>query len=38
MPLRLALTGENAGPELHVLLGLRGRTLVVSRLEDAIRA
>ena len=38
MPLRLALTGEDAGPELHVLLGLMGRARVVSRLEDAIRA
>ncbi|MBS1027300.1 glutamate--tRNA ligase, partial [Gluconobacter albidus] len=38
MPLRLALTGEDAGPELHVLLGLMGRERTVARLWDAIQA
>ncbi|WP_225199023.1 glutamate--tRNA ligase [Gluconobacter oxydans] len=38
MPLRLALTGEDAGPELHVLLGLMGRARTVARLRDAIQA
>ena len=38
MPLRLALTGEDNGPELHVLLGLMGHARTVSRLQDAIGA
>ncbi|MXV44056.1 glutamate--tRNA ligase [Saccharibacter sp. 17.LH.SD] len=35
MPLRLALTGEDAGPELAVLLPLMGRARVMQRLEEA---
>ncbi|MBS1033880.1 glutamate--tRNA ligase [Gluconobacter cerinus] len=38
MPLRLALTGEDNGPELHVLLSLMGHARTVSRLQDAIGA
>lgn len=38
MPLRLALTGEEAGPELHAMLDLMGRARAVTRLQDAIRA
>lgn len=35
-PLRLALTGEEAGPELAVLLPLMGRKRVSTRLEEAV--
>lgn len=38
LPLRLALTGENAGPELPVLLRLMGRVRVLQRLDDAIKS
>ncbi|GAB6854871.1 glutamate--tRNA ligase [Asaia astilbis] len=34
-PLRVALTGEEAGPELHALLPLMGRERVVQRLQEA---
>ncbi|MCQ9155485.1 glutamate--tRNA ligase [Acidomonas methanolica] len=34
-PLRLALTGEEAGPELHALIRLMGRDRVLARLQDA---
>ncbi|NVN04522.1 glutamate--tRNA ligase [Asaia spathodeae] len=34
-PLRLALTGEDAGPELHALLPLMGRERVIRRLQEA---
>ncbi|GBR46572.1 glutamate--tRNA ligase [Neokomagataea thailandica] len=38
MPLRLALTAEEKGPDLPTLLALMGRERVISRLKDAIRA
>ncbi|EHH69171.1 glutamate--tRNA ligase [Gluconobacter morbifer] len=38
MPLRLALTGEDSGPDLHTLLGLMGHARTVTRLKDAIHA
>ncbi|GBR51465.1 glutamyl-tRNA synthetase [Neokomagataea thailandica NBRC 106555] len=38
MPLRLALTAEDSGPDLPTLLTLMGRERVLSRLHDAIRA
>ncbi|WP_025885654.1 glutamate--tRNA ligase [Asaia prunellae] len=34
-PLRLALTGEEAGPELHALLPLMGHERVIRRLKEA---
>ncbi|WP_025841147.1 glutamate--tRNA ligase [Asaia platycodi] len=34
-PLRLALTGEEAGPELHALLPLMGHARVIRRLQEA---
>ncbi|AOX20159.1 glutamate--tRNA ligase [Kozakia baliensis] len=34
-PLRLALTGEEAGPELHALIQLMGRARVLQRLQEA---
>ncbi|MCX5613849.1 glutamate--tRNA ligase [Bombella saccharophila] len=37
LPLRLALTGEDAGPELAALLPLMGRGRVLQRLEDAVQ-
>ncbi|AQS87201.1 glutamyl-tRNA synthetase [Neoasaia chiangmaiensis NBRC 101099] len=36
-PLRLALTGEEAGPELHALIQLMGHARVAGRLTDAAR-
>ncbi len=36
LPLRLALTGEDAGPELAALLPLMGRARVEQRLKDAL--
>ena len=33
MPLRLALTGVEAGPELAPLLGIMGRDRVLARLQ-----
>ncbi|GBQ12728.1 glutamate--tRNA ligase [Swaminathania salitolerans] len=38
LPIRLALTGEEAGPELHGLMPLMGRERVLRRLRDAARA
>ncbi len=35
MPLRLALTGEDHGPELRVLIGLMGRARILARLALA---
>lgn len=37
-PLRLALTGEEAGPELHALCRLMGHDRVKRRLEEAARS
>ncbi|UPO80096.1 glutamate--tRNA ligase [Parasaccharibacter sp. TMW 2.1888] len=37
LPLRLALTGEDAGPELAALLPLMGRERVLHRLQDAMQ-
>ncbi len=37
LPLRLALTGEDHGPELQALLPLIGRDRAVSRLQVAAR-
>ncbi|WP_336946506.1 glutamate--tRNA ligase [Asaia sp. BMEF1] len=34
-PLRVALTGEEAGPELHALLPLMGHARVIRRLQEA---
>ncbi|MBK8208744.1 MAG: glutamate--tRNA ligase [Rhodospirillales bacterium] len=38
LPLRLALTGREHGPELRALLPLMGRSRVVQRLREAARA
>jgi glutamyl-tRNA synthetase len=35
MPLRLALTGRESGPEMAPLLARIGRTLALARLEAA---
>jgi glutamyl-tRNA synthetase len=36
-PLRLALTGEEQGPEMRVLLPLMGRERVAGRLRSSLR-
>ncbi|QHI95310.1 glutamate--tRNA ligase [Aristophania vespae] len=38
MPLRLALTGEDAGPELAHIMQVMGRAKVIQRLEDALNS
>lgn len=36
MPLRLAITGINSGPELHNLLPLIGREKIIARLKNSV--